>query len=61
MEARRPKRQGSARTKRRALLPRLLALNLIETLSNGEVVVYVGEVDIDLNPKIGPDYILPGR
>jgi transposase len=33
---------------------------LIETLPKGEVVVYVDEVDIDLNPKIGPDYMLRG-
>lgn len=26
----------------------------------GEVVVYVDEVDIHLNPKIGPDWMLPG-
>jgi putative transposase len=34
---------------------------LIETLPNGEVGVYVDEVHIDLNPKIGPDYMLRGR
>jgi transposase len=33
---------------------------LIETLPEGEVLVYVDEVDIDLNPKIGPDYMLRG-
>jgi transposase len=26
-----------------------------------EVVLYADEVDIDLNPKIGPDYMLPGQ
>jgi transposase len=33
---------------------------LIETLPEGEVLVYADEVDIDLNPKIGPDYMLRG-
>jgi transposase len=33
---------------------------LIEELPKGEVVVYADEVDIDLNPKIGPDYMLQG-
>ena len=33
---------------------------LIETLPKGEVVLYADEVDIDLNPKIGPDYMLRG-
>lgn len=33
---------------------------LIETLPEGDVVVYADEVDIDLNPKIGPDYMLRG-
>jgi transposase len=33
---------------------------LIETLPSNEVVVYVDEVDIHLNPKIGPDWKLPG-
>jgi len=33
---------------------------LIETLPKGEVVVYADEVDIDLNPKIGRDYMLRG-
>jgi transposase len=32
---------------------------LIETLPSNEVVVYVDEVDIHLNPKIGPDWKLP--
>lgn len=26
-----------------------------------EVVVFVDEVDLHLNPKIGPDWMLPGR
>ena len=33
---------------------------LIETVPNNEVVVYADEVDIDLNPKIGPDYMVRG-
>ena len=34
--------------------------HLIETVPKGEVVLYADEVDIDLNPKIGPDYMLRG-
>ena len=33
---------------------------LIESAPVDEVVVYADEVDIHLNPKIGPDYMLPG-
>jgi len=33
---------------------------LIETLPEDEVVLYADEVDINLNPKIGPDYMLRG-
>ena len=33
---------------------------LVEELPNDEVVVYLDEVDIHLNPKIGPDYMLRG-
>jgi transposase len=33
---------------------------LVSTASRHEVVVYVDEVDIHLNPKIGPDWMLPG-
>jgi len=33
---------------------------LIEKLPDDEVVVYADEVDICLNPKIGPDYMLRG-
>jgi transposase len=33
---------------------------LIENLPEDEVVVYADEVDIDLNPKIGADYMLKG-
>jgi len=34
---------------------------LIETLPNNEHAFWEDEVDIDLNPKIGPDWMLPGR
>lgn len=33
---------------------------LVSTASRHEVVVYVDEADIHLNPKIGPDWMLPG-
>jgi transposase len=40
---------------------RLRALRrLIEELPDDEVLLYVDEVDIHLNPKIGPDWMLPG-
>jgi transposase len=34
---------------------------LIDTLPKGEVVLYVDEVDIHLNPKIGSDWMLRGQ
>jgi transposase len=34
---------------------------LIESLPEGEVAVYADEIDIDLNPKIGPDYMVRGK
>lgn len=34
---------------------------LIENLPKDEIVVYEDEVDIHLNPKIGPDWMLPGE
>jgi len=34
---------------------------LIETLADDEVAVYEDEVDIHLNPKIGPDWMAPGQ
>ena len=34
---------------------------LVELRRRGEVVVYVDEVDIHLNPKIGPDWMLRGQ
>lgn len=33
---------------------------LVENAPKGEVVVFADEVDIHLNPKIGPDYMLRG-
>jgi len=38
-----------------------LIKRLIETLPPDEAVLYEDEVDIHLNPKIGPDYMLPGQ
>ena len=38
-----------------------LIRRLIETLGPEEVALYEDEVDIHLNPKIGPDYMLPGQ
>lgn len=34
---------------------------LIETMPEDEAAFYEDEVDIHLNPKIGPDYMLPGQ
>src|SRR3989304_3340331 len=34
---------------------------LIETLPPDEAAVYEDELDVHLNPKIGPDYMLPGQ
>lgn len=45
-----------AKTRRIRLIERL-----IETLPPDEAAVYEDEVDIHLNPKIGPDYMLPGQ
>jgi transposase len=33
---------------------------LLQTVPKDEVIVFVDEVDIHLNPKIGPDYMLSG-
>jgi transposase len=33
---------------------------LLQTVPRDEVIVFVDEVDIHLNPKIGPDYMLSG-
>jgi len=34
--------------------------DLLESLPKNDVILYVDEVDIHLNPKIGPDYMLRG-
>src|SRR5262249_31736817 len=44
--------------KKRRRLRRLR--RLVRGCPPGEVVVYADEVDIHLNPKVGPDYMLPG-
>jgi transposase len=58
------------RTRARVLCPwrrarrqrRLRAIRTIfSTLKRGEEAFYVDEVDIDLNPRIGPDWTLPGQ
>jgi transposase len=48
----------SARARKRRLR---LIQRLIETLPAEEIAFYEDEVDIHLNPKIGPDYMLPGQ
>lgn len=47
--------KAAKRKARIAFLRRLTA-----QASPGEVVVFVDEVDLHLNPKIGPDWMLPG-
>jgi transposase len=47
--------QIARRQRRIAALKRLAA-----SASDPEIVVYADEVDIDLNPKLGPDWMLPG-
>jgi len=34
---------------------------MLSTLEPGEEAFYIDEVDIDLNPRIGPDWTLPGQ
>lgn len=46
----------SRRTRRLRAIRRL-----IDNLAPGEVVLYLDEVDIHLNPKIGPDWTLAGK
>jgi len=48
----------SARARKRRIR---LIRRLIETLPPDEVALYEDEIDIHLNPKIGPDYMLPGQ
>ena len=38
-----------------------LIWRMIETLPADEVALWEDEIDIHLNPKIGPDYMLPGQ
>jgi transposase len=38
-----------------------LIKRLIETLPADQAALYEDEIDIHLNPKIGPDYMLPGQ
>ncbi len=33
---------------------------LIDTLPKSEAAVWEDEADLDLNPRIGPDWMLPG-
>lgn len=47
--------KAARRQRRIAALKRLAA-----SARDREVVVYADEVDIDLNPKLGPDWMLPG-
>lgn len=57
----RPKPIVGCPWKKRRRMKRLREIRrLIETLPADEVVLYVDEVDIHLNPKIGPDYMLRG-
>lgn len=57
----RPKPIVGCPWKKRRRLRRIRQIErLIETVGDDEVVVYADEVDIHLNPKIGPDYMLPG-
>jgi transposase len=55
----RPKPIVGCPWKKRRRLKRLREIRaLIETLPEDEVVLYLDEVDIHLNPKIGPDWML---
>jgi transposase len=46
---------------RRAKAARIrLIRKLIESLPPGEAAVWQDELDVDLNPRIGPDWMLPG-
>lgn len=47
-----------ARSRKRRLS---LIRRLIETLPKNEAAVYEDELDVHLNPKIGPDWMLPGK
>jgi transposase len=57
----RPKPIVGCPWKKRRRMKRLRELRqLIETMPADEVVLYLDEVDIHLNPKIGPDWMLRG-
>jgi transposase len=57
----RPKPIVGCPWKKRRRMKRLREIRtLIETLPKNEVVLYVDEVDVHLNPKIGPDWMLRG-
>ena len=57
----RPKPIVGCPWKKRRRVKRLRAIRaLIESLPHNEVILYVDEVDIHLNPKIGPDWMLRG-
>ena len=58
----RPKPMVNCPWPRRRRMRRLRAIRrLIENLGQDEVILYSDEVDIHLNPKIGPDWMLSGR
>jgi transposase len=57
----RPKPIVGCPWKKRRRIKRLREIRtLIATLPQNEVILYVDEVDIHLNPKIGPDWMLRG-
>jgi len=57
----RPKPIVGCPWKKRRRMKRLREIRtLIATLPKGEVILYVDEVDVHLNPKIGPDWMLRG-
>jgi transposase len=46
---------------RRAKAARIrLVRKLVESLPSGEAAVWLDELDVHLNPRIGPDWMLPG-
>jgi transposase len=57
----RPKPMVNCPWPKQRRMRRLAAIRrLIKNRGRGEVVLYTDEVDIHLNPKIGPDWMLPG-
>jgi len=57
----RPKPIVGCPWKKRRRMKRLREIRtLVDTLPRDEVLLYVDEVDIHLNPKIGPDWMLRG-